>query len=80
LELAHVLPLPDGGRVREGIDGLARNADVQPDEIAGGIEPGGQAALRDRPEEVVGKILLAAPDQLDGGVREALRDRDRLVE
>src|SRR5215217_6720073 len=80
LELAHVLAVLDRRRVERGIDRLARDADVQADEIARRVEPGGEAALRDRPEEVLREILLAAPDQLHRRVRETLGDRDRLVD
>ena len=53
---------------------------MQAREIARGVEPGRQFALRDRPVEIVRLVLLAAPDHLDRRVRECLGDLDRLVD
>ena len=52
----------------------------RPDQIACGVEPGRQLALRDRPVEVVRLILLATPDHLDRHVGELLGNLDRLVD
>ena len=52
---------------------------MQAGELAVGVEAGGKLALRDRPIEVVGLVLLAAPDQLDRDAGEFLGDRHRLM-
>src|SRR4051812_47576693 len=66
LELALVLAAGDLPGAEPGVDRLAGDADVQADEVAGRVEPGGEPALRDRAVEVVGLVLLARPDELIG--------------
>ena len=53
LELPVVLAVVDQRRVRERVDRLAGHAHVQADELALGVEAGGELALRDGPVEVV---------------------------
>src|SRR5262249_33406695 len=79
LQLAPVLAVDDARRIQAGVDRLAGHADVERDQVAGGVTAGGEPALRDRPEEIVRLVLLAAPDQLDRDSGKLLRDRHRLV-
>ena len=79
LELTPVLAADDGGWIVQGVDRLARHANVQSDQVAVGVEASGQPALRDRAVEVVRLILLAAPDQLDRNAGKLLGDDDRLA-
>ena len=53
---------------------------MQARQVACGVEPGRQLALRDRPVEVVGLILFATPDQLDRHVGELFGNLDGLVD
>ena len=53
---------------------------MQADEIALLVEAGRELAHRDRPEEVVGLILLARPDRLDRNAGELLGHGHRLVD
>ncbi len=53
---------------------------MQPHERAGLVESRFHPALRDRPEEVVRHVLLAAPDQLDRDAGKLLRDLHDLLD
>jgi len=78
LELSIVLAVGDQCRIRERLDRLAGDANVQPDEMALLIETCGQFALRDRAVEVVPHVLLARPDHLDRDIGELPGDGHRL--
>ena len=79
LELAAIPAIHDAGRVQGRVDRLARQTHMQAGQVAAGIEARGHLALRDRPEEVVRLVFLAAPDQLDRNAGELLGDGDGLA-
>ena len=64
LQLAIVLAVLDAAGLREGVDRLPGDADVQPDEVAALVDARLHPALRDRAVEVVRHVFLAAPDHL----------------
>jgi hypothetical protein len=78
LELALVLAFLRGGGVHVRVDRLPGKAHVQSGDLAVGVEPGGELALRDRPIEVVRHVLFAAPDHLHRDAGKLLGDRHRL--
>ena len=53
---------------------------MQADQVVLLVEPGRELAHRDRPEEVVGLVLLARPDRLHRNAREFLGHRHRLAD
>ena len=79
LHLALVLAVFDAQRVEQGVDGLARHANVQADQIALRIQPGAHLGLRDGAVEVMGLVFFAGPQQFDGRAHELLGNRRGLV-
>src|SRR5262249_40785095 len=80
LQLAPILAVDDARRIQSSVDRLAAYTNVQPDQVAVPIQPGSEAALRDRPEKVVRLVLLAAPDQLGRHPWNLLGNPPRLVD
>ena len=61
-----------------GQDGLTRQADFQPGEIAARIEPAGELGLHDGVVLAVQHVLLARPQQFDRRARHLLGNQHRL--
>ena len=77
LERRRVLAVLDVLRRDAGQDRLARDAHVQPGDVALRVEARGQLALGDRVIAAVRHVLLARPDQLDRRAGHLLGDGDR---
>ena len=79
LQLPIVLAVGHRSRIDERVDRLPRDAQVQGDEIVGGVQPSRQPALRDRPVEVVHHVFFPRPDHLDRHAGDLLGDQHRLA-